>query len=449
MGQTATSRGPVVEDSPLSIGVLEKIENTSDEETFQEESPKIEKLHCHNPNPLSMIPSRYLELELSNQPNMLVQPRYNVSSVYEWNIDGTSDRTVAELFIAGFSGQLKGWWDYYLTKIQQLDILNVVQEIPHILKIKTRIFCQTLDVKNLVISNGEKVRNKIRETFGSHIIPYDQLTYGKLISLTQKQGLEICQDLKLQKRLKWELRKSKKELGSFFKKFDFTIGKDQNCDGDCSRGTKSVSKRFRDFRPRSKDKNHNTHHKKHYYKKPYRKSFRKQYDKPKTNKANLKDITCYKCGKKGHISKYCRVSRKIQELHLEGEVLDRIEALLAYSSDSETEMSSEGQNPQFDELVTTFSSGSDSNSDDDSESKHVNVLTKEQNLILDVIQHISNPEMQKKCLDQLKKSLEEEPKTVETNIPSTSTGLYDLTTILDRKRKDKKTFSPNSPMGGN
>ncbi|XP_050222327.1 uncharacterized protein LOC126672420 [Mercurialis annua] len=402
------------------------------------------------------------------------------SNAYKIQI-GTSDRTVAELLIAGFSGQLKGWWDYYLTKIQQLNILNVVQvsdeggPVPNELgnpiqdAVSTLIFaiplhfigdsthlkdknadllsnlrCKKLSdfqwYKSTFLSRvvlredsnqpfwkekflaglptllGEKVRNKIRETFGSHIIPYDQLTYGQLISLTQKQGLEICQDLKLQKHLKWELRKSKKELGSF-----------------CNRETKSVSKRFRDFRPRSKDKNHDTHHKKHYYKKPYRKSFRKQYDKPKTNKANLKDITCYKCGKKGHISKYCRVSRKIQELHLEGEVLDRIEALLAYSSDSETEMSSEGQNPQLDELVTTSSSSSDSNSDDDYESKHVNVLIKEQNLILDVIQHISNPQKQKKCLDQLKKSLEEEPKTVETNIPSTSTGLYDLFKTYKRK----------------
>ena len=30
----------------------------------------------------------------------------------------TSERSIAELIIAGFSGQLKGWWDYHLT-IQQ------------------------------------------------------------------------------------------------------------------------------------------------------------------------------------------------------------------------------------------------------------------------------------------------------------------------------------------
>ena len=38
----------------------------------------------------------------------------------------------------------------------------------------------------------ERVRNTIRQSFGTHIIPYDQLTYGELISTTQKEGLKIC-----------------------------------------------------------------------------------------------------------------------------------------------------------------------------------------------------------------------------------------------------------------
>ena len=41
---------------------------------------------------------------------------------------GTSDRSVAKLIIAGFSGQLKGWWDYHLTIQQQTDILYSIQK---------------------------------------------------------------------------------------------------------------------------------------------------------------------------------------------------------------------------------------------------------------------------------------------------------------------------------
>ena len=33
---------------------------------------------------------------------------------------GSMDKAIVELLIASFSGQLKGWWDYHLTPIQQL-----------------------------------------------------------------------------------------------------------------------------------------------------------------------------------------------------------------------------------------------------------------------------------------------------------------------------------------
>ncbi|CAA0834150.1 Unknown protein, partial [Striga hermonthica] len=36
---------------------------------------------------------------------------------------GLQDRVRAEIIIAGFSSQIKGWWDYYLTSQQQEEIL--------------------------------------------------------------------------------------------------------------------------------------------------------------------------------------------------------------------------------------------------------------------------------------------------------------------------------------
>ena len=195
---------------------------------------------------------------------------------------GISDRSVAELIIAGFSGQLKGWWDYHLTIQQQIDILysiqkdeeglpildslgNTIQDVVSTLiltiawhfigdsshlkdknaDLLSNLRCKKLSdfqwyrstfltrvmlredsnqpfwkekfLAGLPTLLGERVRNTIRQSFGTHIIPYDQLTYGELISTNQKEGLKICQDLKLQKHLKWQLKKSKKELGSFCK----------------------------------------------------------------------------------------------------------------------------------------------------------------------------------------------------------------------------------------
>jgi hypothetical protein len=40
---------------------------------------------------------------------------------------GTPEKAIAELLIAGFSGQLKGWWDYHLTKTNHIHILNFIQ----------------------------------------------------------------------------------------------------------------------------------------------------------------------------------------------------------------------------------------------------------------------------------------------------------------------------------
>ena len=40
---------------------------------------------------------------------------------------GTLDKAIAELLIAGFSDQLKGWWDYHLTETDHLYILNSFQ----------------------------------------------------------------------------------------------------------------------------------------------------------------------------------------------------------------------------------------------------------------------------------------------------------------------------------
>ena len=67
---------------------------------------------------------------------------------------------------------------------------------------------------------GEKFRNTIRSSHDNHI-PYEQFTYGELISLTQKEGLKICQDSKLQNHPQWEVKKTKQEVGTFCKQFDY------------------------------------------------------------------------------------------------------------------------------------------------------------------------------------------------------------------------------------
>ena len=56
------------------------------------------------------------------------------SNAYKTQI-GTSDRFVVEFIIIGFSGKLKGWWDYHLTIQQQIDILYSIQKYENSLPI--------------------------------------------------------------------------------------------------------------------------------------------------------------------------------------------------------------------------------------------------------------------------------------------------------------------------
>ena len=95
---------------------------------------------------------------LTPQDILLEEQEYYVSNsfsgtqIYEWNIDGFTDRQIytlarrilmyntickanknskkerANMIIAGFTGQLKGWLDNYLSESQCMAILNAVKD---------------------------------------------------------------------------------------------------------------------------------------------------------------------------------------------------------------------------------------------------------------------------------------------------------------------------------
>ncbi|KAH9688794.1 hypothetical protein KPL70_015237 [Citrus sinensis] len=419
---------------------------------------------------------------------------------------GTSDRAISEFLIAGFTGQLKGWWDHLLTNRQQLDILNSIQtdengapildefnnpiqdavatliltislhfigdpshlrdknaellrnlrcrKLSEFQSYKTSFFTRLFlrDDANhttwkekflagLPTLLGEKVRNSIKALYDNRI-PYDELTYGELVSFVNKEGLKICQDLKLQKRLKWELKKSKQELGGFYKQFNYdpfktSISKD--CNGECSSKprrkhykSKHFRKPFRDFRKLP-------------YKKPSRPYKRQSFSKKKELKAkpitpfNFKDATCFKCGMKGHTAKFCRMNKRLHELDLDEDILSKLAPLLVEFSDSESSMSGDNDPFQVDELFDSDDSASSSSeSESDSFLKKINVLTKDQETFLELVKHISDPNLQKEYLDKLLKTLDFN-KAETSKVPIVKKNSYDLTQILDKKKTKKST----------
>ncbi|KAH9793053.1 hypothetical protein KPL71_004401 [Citrus sinensis] len=364
---SSSSKVQIAPDTPQSskIGVLEQDQMSiasSDIEAFKDDEPptsKANKIHWELALPTVKTPP---DLAIDNRPSALNQSRYNASSVYEWNIDGTSDRAISEILIAGFTGQLK----------------------------------------------GEKVRNSIKALYDNRI-PYDVLTYGELVSFVNKEGLKICQDLKLQKRLKWELKRKHYK-------------------------SKSYRKHFCDFRELPYKKPLRP------YKKPNFSKKKEVRTKPKTP-FNYKEAICHKCGIKGHTAKYCRMNKKLHELDLEEEILSKFAPLLIESSESESSMSGDSDPYQIDELTDSDDSASSSSeSESDSFLKKINILTKDQETFLELVKHISDTNLQKEYLDKLSKTLDFN-KFETSKVPNVKKSSYDLTQILDKNKTKKSTPS--------
>lgn len=132
----------IAEDTPDQINVPEKLNEDSDNDS----TPEINRITCKNPQKLYYSRATPPDIEESSQK---IQNKYSLDAIYEWNTDGVvenntintlnqmvmvvnayktqqevSDHEVANLLVAGFIGQLKRWWDNYLTDEQKSQILN-------------------------------------------------------------------------------------------------------------------------------------------------------------------------------------------------------------------------------------------------------------------------------------------------------------------------------------
>ncbi|XLU71253.1 hypothetical protein S245_030306, partial [Arachis hypogaea] len=96
--------------------------------------------------------NRIFALDLALKERELGFVSFNANNVYEWNIDGkteynimsmlqhmtmvgtayqaaheTSEEAIANVIVSGFSGQLKGWWDNYLSDNQKYSIFFAIK----------------------------------------------------------------------------------------------------------------------------------------------------------------------------------------------------------------------------------------------------------------------------------------------------------------------------------
>ena len=104
-------------------------------------------------------------------------------------------------------------------------------------------------------------------------------------------------------------------------------------------------------------------------------------------------------------------------------------------------MSGDSDSLQIDELIDSDTSVSNS-SDSESESylKKINVLTKDQETFLELVKHISDPNLQKEYLEKLLKIMDFNKAEI-SKVPIVKKNSYDLTKILDKKKTKKSVLN--------
>ncbi|KAH0633381.1 hypothetical protein KY284_036167 [Solanum tuberosum] len=205
----------------------------------------------------------------------IITNSYNRKEIYEWNIDGytdrqiyttvhrmlmyktiykankNSDKTIAAMITTGFTGQLKAWWDNYLNTEQRDKILqSVKQEREHNLTQNGygAAECNSSHWKSKFIDGlpalfAERVRKTLRGD--SHSINYDNCTHGKLISAFIQEGLSLCNEIKLNQQVKKHHLNERQQLGEFREQLALDIPKASSKELKHSSKNKSSKKDYK------------------------------------------------------------------------------------------------------------------------------------------------------------------------------------------------------------